>query len=152
MLAVLTTASEVRHAISERRAGRDPSDQEEPDRAIEALAHAGDELAGQLMQIRSSLVISVVEGDETAVAPTRHMIIVLRFNRVLRLLQRIHQRLLSLYPAIPEDLVEEARMFMARCQRIMNDELEASYEEQVLLIDHLLDFAVRMERSVRIAS
>ncbi len=149
LLAVLSTASEVRHGIRERRAGRDPSDQERPEHAIDALLQAGEELAGHLMQIRSGLVISVVEGDETAVAPTRHMLIVLRYNRVLRLLHRVHQGLLSLYPAVVEDVVEEARVFMARCQRIMHDELEASYEEQVLLIDHLLDFSVRMERVVR---
>lgn len=152
MLAVLSTASEVRHGILERRAGRDPSDQEEAELAVEALEEAAEELAGHLMRIRSSLVISVVEGEEGAVAPARHMLVVLRFNRVQRLLQRIHQGLLSLYPTIPGELAEEARVFLSQCQRIMHDELEASYEEQVLLIDHLLDFAVRMARTVRIVS
>ncbi len=149
MLATLTAASEVRHGIRERRAGRDPSMQEASGVVIPFLLEAGEELGTLLLQIRSGLVISVVEGDDVVVAPTRHMLIVLRFNHVTRLLQRVHQRLMSLYPRVDEDLVEEARQLHARSQTMLDDELEAGYEELVVWIDRLLDFTVRMERTVR---
>ena len=149
MLATLTAASEVRHAIRERRAGRDPSMQETSGVVVPFLLEAGEELGTLLLQIRSGLVIAVVEGDEVMVAPTRHMLIVLRFNRVTRLLQRVHQRLMSLYPHVEGELVEESRLLHARSQAMLDDELDAGYEELVVWIDRLLDFTVRMERVVR---
>jgi hypothetical protein len=150
LLATLTTAGEVRHAIRERRDGRDPSQQEEPKVVIPLLLQVGEELAALLLQIRASLVIAVVEGDGVVVAPTRHMLRVLRLNQVVHLLHRIHQRLLSLYPDVSEDLIEEGRLLHSESRAYIQDETDAGYEEQVELIDRLLDFTVRMERSVRV--
>jgi hypothetical protein len=108
LLAALSTAEEVRASMAERRAGRDPSAQAPPDLAAARLHDAGETLMDLLMQ----LVLGQVpeQGDEEELAhAVRHFDRLMKLRRAERLVQTMHQHLLSLYPEVSESLVEEAR-------------------------------------------
>src|SRR5690554_4310968 len=114
LLSTLRTASEVRHAMAERRAGRDPSGQEEGQPVRAYLRAALPSLRGLLSRLRISLV---VERDER-VALVQAFEDRLTLARLARELHVVHQRLLSLYPDIPEQLVEEARLRQQEAERL----------------------------------
>lgn len=115
MLATLRTAAELRHALDERRAGRDPSDQEAAASAQRHLAEARAELRALLVRLRVSLLL--VERDEaTALAQAFEDRMLLA--RAERLAHGIHQRLLSLYPAAEPDVIEAARTVRDEAARL----------------------------------
>lgn len=114
LLSTLRTASEVRHAMAERRAGRDPSGQERGQPVRAYLQAALPTLRGLLSRLRVSLV---VERDERA-AFVQAFEDRLALARLARELHVVHQRLLSLYPAVPEALVEEARLRQQEAERL----------------------------------
>lgn len=114
LLSTLRTASEVRHAMAERRAGRDPSGQEESSPVRAYLRAALPTLQGLLSRLRVSLI---VERDERA-AFVQAFEDRLTLARLARELHVVHQRLLSLYPDMPEALVEEARLRQQEAERL----------------------------------
>lgn len=109
LLSTLSSALEVARAIRERREGRDPSDQQTADLVLPRLEDNADELEARLVAIRTSLIAGE-QGDTTGgVALVRHMNLLLLLTSVSRGLHLMHQRLMSLYPAVTEDLVEDSR-------------------------------------------
>lgn len=123
-MSTLSAAIDLVHAMSERRRGRDPSAQE--DRAVAAayLRESADELEDQVLAIRASLVAGSDDSEKDGVIRmSRRMNEVLILNHVARRLHVMHQRLLSLYPDVPEVLIEDARLLAARCARL-RDRLE----------------------------
>lgn len=108
----MTLAAAVRAAvgasrsIEDRRAGREPSAQEPEDVARADLAALCDEVSTLVVRLRLHAV---------AAAPTPETAVLLAFEDLTlvedlgRAVRRAHQKLLSLYPAVPEDVVEEAR-------------------------------------------
>jgi len=123
LLATLRTAAETRHAIEERRAGRDPSRQEPPDEARAALEDACDELAELVVRLRTLRAYATHRPGEAAdVRSVRHFDALTTLARVRRLLHRIHQRLMSLYPDVSGALVERARLLHKRARSIQNED------------------------------
>jgi hypothetical protein len=114
LLSTLRTAVEVRHAISERRAGRDPSGQEDGPSVEAYLRGVLPELHHLLGRLRLSLVVA--RSDEAAFVQAFEDRLVLA--RLARELHVVHQRLLSLYPAVPESLIEEARLRQREAERL----------------------------------
>lgn len=114
LLATLRTANEVRHALAERRAGRDPSAQEPAASVRDYLAEALPELKGLVARLRISLV---VERDERAalVHAFEDRMVLARLSRELHI---VHQRLLSLYPDVPEGIVEDTRLRQQEVERL----------------------------------
>ena len=109
LLATLSTAATVRESVAERRAGYDPSAQEPAGRAAARLRTAGRTLMDVLMQLALSRV-PLAQGDEDQLShAVRHFDVFLKLRRAERLTQAMHQHLLSLYPDVSEELVEEAR-------------------------------------------
>jgi hypothetical protein len=129
LLSTLSSAMEVAHSIRNRRLGCDPSEQQEPSDVLPSLAENAADIDARLIAIRTSLVAAereVIEG----VSLIRHMNDLLLVSGIARLLHLMHQRLLSLYPAISGDLVEEARRLGGVCSSLMdeeNDEKAATY-------------------------
>ena len=114
LLATLRTANEVRQTMAERRAGRDPSAQEAGTTVRDYLAMGLPEWKGLVTRLRVSLV---VERDERAalVHAFEDRLVLARLARELHI---VHQRLLSLYPDVPEALVEETRLRQQEGERL----------------------------------
>ena len=123
LLATLSTAEEVREAMAERRAGRDPSAQAPPDLAAARLHDAGETLMDLLMQ----LVLGQVpqrDDDEDLAHAVRHFDLLMKLRRAERLVTTMHQHLLSLYPEVSEELVEEARHVHDEIEAVVDTERE----------------------------
>jgi len=131
MLSTLLTALEVRFRTSERRAGRDPSDQEEPLVAKAYLGEGVADLEDLLMQLSTSAAITANHDEDYIVAAVRRFDDLMMLNQAGVLLQSIHQRLLSLYPAVREALVEEARL-LQHVQREVSDSGEEVYRDRLV--------------------
>lgn len=182
LLATLQTAWTVKGAIGERRAGRDPAAQQSADDARAYLAEAARELTRLHMQLLMAKVQAArplpsassqsdglppdglppdgKPGDENPeppargqrVAMVRQFDVLMKLRRTGRLLHSAHQRLMSLYPAVSEELVEEAR----RCRGELStlDAVDdASGEDRfgeplTLFLQRLLSFAAWLEREL----
>ena len=144
-LATLTTAAEVRHAIQERISGRDPSDQEQAAFVRPILIMAAEPLRSLLFQLRASVVHAKHQDEEFVAAQVRRFGDLMRLRRTARMLNRVHQRLLSLYPEVSEALVEEARDMQQQCVALLEsddapflDELDRFVEKGVAFSDWML--------------
>jgi phosphate uptake regulator len=109
LLATLATATDVRNAVADRRAGRDPSAQEPAGVAAAHLRESGNDLMDLGMQLMLGRVHLAHHEEGPLAAAVRHFDVLMKLRRAERLLQSMHQRLLSLYPDVSEALVEEAR-------------------------------------------
>ena len=67
-------------------------------------------------------------------------------DRAARLLHLVHQRLLSLYPAVSETLVEEVRLLSAEAARLL--EGDAGAEPLAAFVERALLFLEWMESEV----
>ncbi len=123
LFSTLSTATEVWHAARERRAGRDPSAQEETVVVRPYLRRAAGELQALLMQLQAGLIRAEQADEEGYVAAlVRRYHYLMALHRVAQHLKVIHQRLLSLYPAVTEALVEEARLLYGESSALPADE------------------------------
>lgn len=109
LLATLSTAADVCTSVAERRAGRDPAAQEPPARAAARVRTSGRELMDVLMQIALSRVPLEGQGGQLSDA-VRHFDLLMKVRGAEHRVQEMHQRLLSLYPEVSANLVEEARI------------------------------------------
>ena len=123
LFSTLSTATEVWHAVRERRAGRDPSAQEEAVVVRPYLRRAAGELQALLMQLQAGLIQAERADEEGHIAAlVRRYHDLMALHRVAQHLKVIHQRLLSLYPAVTEALVEEARLLYGQSSVLPADE------------------------------
>lgn len=121
LLATLSTATDVRHAVAERRAGRDPSAQEPPKRASAAVRLAASELKDLGMHLMMGQTHLRYHSEEPLGAAVRHFDLLLKLRQAERALHSAHQRLLSLYPDVSEALVEEVREVHRAVEALVDD-------------------------------
>ena len=69
-------------------------------------------------------------------------------QRISRRLHLVHQRLLSLYPEVDADLIEEARILGNKSIEVVETESESELSAFVLYLDRLLDFTAEVQRNV----
>ena len=123
LLATLSAATEVKFRIEERKAGRDASEQEDEEFALSYLIEAEDELRTALVNVRAGFVLDDASADPIAKS-VRRFSELSRIRSMCSLLQLMHQRMLSIYPQISEELVEEARQLIIACEALLELEDE----------------------------
>lgn len=122
LLATLQTAMDVREAVEGRRAGRDPSGQEPPEVTRPYLRVAEQELRELHLQLLAGHLLALRADEESLAASVRRFDLLMKLRRTERLLHGTHQRLLSLYPEVPEALVEAARTTHSVCAALLEAE------------------------------
>ncbi len=124
LLATLSTAAECWTAVAERRAGYDPSAQEDAGVVRPRLQASVRTLDGALRRLQQHLVYMRHRREAYLPALVRRFEIMMTVWRVARSLKEIHQRLMSLYPAVSEVLVEEARCLQDAAAALLEAEAE----------------------------
>ena len=148
MLSTLTTAGELWRAVRERRAGRDPSAQE-ADGVVRAwVPGARRELQEMAMRLRASLSYTRYHEQEHVEALVRRFDDLLTLRRLAGLLHTLHQRLLSLYPAVSEALAEDARLLQAESAALLDAEDDAFAGALPALLDRLQAFLEALRADV----
>lgn len=142
LLSTLRTATEVRYALAERRAGRDPSEQEDARPVRAYLQAVGSEIGSLIARLRVSLV---VEHEEQA-AFVQAFEDRLTLSRLARELHVVHQRLLSLYPDVPESLIEAARLRQAEAEHLATASGEGFGALLTLWMDRATGFLEGLEK------
>ncbi len=118
LMSAMSTAADVVSGMAERRRGADPTSQEGPEVTRPYLKAAADELEDHVVALRAGRALRRDRPASRVVHLARGVNEVLLLNRLVRLFHGIHQRLLSLYPAVPDELVEGARLL----ERAFTDE------------------------------
>ena len=150
LFSTLSTATEVWQAARERRAGRDPSAQEEAVVVRPYLRRAAGELQALLMQLQAGLVQAErMEEEGTVAVLVRRYHDLMALHRVAEHLKIIHQRLLSLYPAVTEALVEEARLLYGESSALLADEEAVFLVRLGSFLHGALVFTGSLHRAVR---
>lgn len=126
LFSTLSTATTLWQAARERRAGRDPSAQEQAAFVRTYLRRATGELQALLMQLQAGLIQAEHAEDEGYIAAlVRRYHDLMALRRVTHHLKVIHQRLLSLYPEVADTLVEEARLVRDESSALLGVEDDA---------------------------
>ncbi len=150
MLSTLSIAIEIATAMSERRRGRDPSEQQTMDVVLPALEEDADDLSAQLIALQTSAVAA--EREETnGVALVRHVNELLLLAGIARRLNGMHQRLMSLFPGVNEELVEAAR-HLARCCAELNDVQYGRASARSSFIENAVAFLDQSRREIKLLS
>ncbi|MEM1097027.1 MAG: hypothetical protein AAGJ10_20715 [Bacteroidota bacterium] len=109
LAATLTAAARISRAWRERKAGIDPTE-DEPQGVAEAyVQEAIRTLQTEALQLRTTHVLLHRVDEDADARAVRHFDGLTTLQRLVDLLQRTHQRLLSLYPVATPELVEAAR-------------------------------------------
>ncbi|WP_103020639.1 hypothetical protein [Salinibacter altiplanensis] len=136
LLASLSTAATLHESAVQRRAGRDPSAQAPIDQAVARLQNAGQTLMDLLMEMALSRVPLEQRDEDPLPHAVRHFDLLMKMRRAERLAQAMHQHLLSLYPEISEELVEEARRTHDEIEQFVDhalaDDAEGPHLSEVL--------------------
>ncbi len=146
LFSTLQTAADVWQSTKERRAGHDPSEQEEATFVRGYLRESLGELQALAMGLRASLIAREDAGRIAA--------LVRRFNdlsmlhRIARLLHVIHQRMLSLYPALDAALVEDARVLQTFASALLDQTGDAFLEQAEAFAHDVLRFCGDLHRAV----
>lgn len=125
LMSTLATAADVVYGMSERRQGRDPSSQEDSELAGRWIRAAAHEIEEYLLSLRAGRILLERDDAEGSHAHSRRMSEVMILNHLVRLFQVVHQRLLSLYPAVSEELVEDSRLLHAECTALRDGEADS---------------------------
>lgn len=107
--ASLATVATCWHQRTERRQGHDPTTQEDPAWVCTYLHEATDVLIDAVWQVRQHNAFLLGETETPMTGAVRHFEVMLVLSTLSHTLQKIHQRLLSLYPAVAPGLLEDAR-------------------------------------------
>ena len=140
LLSVLSTAADVHEGINRRRAGRDPRTQEDPSRVRAYLWKAVQRLEDGCIRL---FMQQVYTADQEVVRRMDQLLLVRRLTRELHL---VHQRLLSLYPAVAEEPVEEVRLLEQRFEALAEGSPDAFGDDLAAAVDHGLQTAGRLRR------
>lgn len=142
LLSTLSTAVQIHRGIRARRSGEDPSEQEAASTARSYLGSAVSEL--RLLLTRLRITVAAGDRDDVSTAAVRRFPQAMMLAQTARHLHRIHQRLMSLYPGVPESLVEQARLLHAEAEALPHLEpgrFESSLgpfiEQGLTFVDHL---------------
>ena len=150
LISSASTATRVMRAVVDRRKGVDPSEQEVPDQATTGLRASLDELQALLVPV---LVASaVVDAEELEERPRliRHFDELQRLAEVVILMHRVHQRLLSVYPQVADDVVEEARALHKEAVEAADQFGDCEEAIRPLLV-RILDFTLDLERFLQLS-
>ena len=128
LMSTLATAADVVHSMSERRSGRDPSAQEDPEVAAAFVRAATIELEEHLLALQASRVLSEKHDASHSVLLSRRMNEVMILNYIARVLHLVHQRTMSLYPSVSGELVEEARRMHRECTALRDEDETLAFE------------------------
>lgn len=115
LISTLSAAMDVVRGMADRRRGIDPASQEEPGVARAFLQKTAEELAGHMIALRTGSVVRHAPSGEGSVVLARRMNELMLLKQTAQLLHLMHQRLMSLYPEVGEDLIEEARLLETTC-------------------------------------
>lgn len=148
LFSTLTTASEVWQDARERRAGRDPSEQEAEAVVVPYLKTASGELQALLMQLQASRIQADREEEGHIARLVRRYNDLTRLRHVSHLLQVVHQRLLSLFPEIPATLPEQTRILQRQSSMLLEAEETLFQQEIGLFLHHALVYTGRLHREV----
>ena len=149
LFSTLSTATTLWQAARERRAGRDPSAQEQAAFVRTYLRRAVGELQALLMQLQAALIQAAHADDEGYVAAlVRRYHDMMALRRVTHHLKTIHQRLLSLYPDVAEALVEEARLLRDESSVLLGIEDESFAAHLSLFLHRALLFTGSLHRAL----
>ncbi len=122
LVAAARTALRTAQSVADRRTGRDPSAQE-PEAPVRAdLAVLADRLSGLAVRLQLRAITGVPESEAAALAQAFEDRLLL--DEIAQDVRRSHQKLLSLYPLVPDLVVEDARALAA-------DVGEAAYADDV---------------------
>ncbi|MDT0630188.1 hypothetical protein RQM47_03505 [Rubrivirga sp. S365] len=107
LVATIRAAYGASRSVADRRAGREPSAQESEDVARLDLDALRADLRALVVQLRLRAVADAPDSEAAALAQAfeDHVLV----DDLGGAVRRAHQKLLSLYPAVPEGVVEEAR-------------------------------------------
>ena len=147
LLATLSTASDVRQAVAERRAGRDPSAQESVERAQARIRQASTPLTNTALYLLRSTVPSASD-DVPMAAVVRHFDERMNVYRMGQWAHDIHQALLSLYPRVSEALVEEARAVSNLADALAEAPADAFVEELHTVAQQALSLSAWANREI----
>lgn len=142
LLATLSTAEDVRRSVEERRSDRDPAAQEPALQAASSLRETGDEAMDLLMQLMLGRMHIAHQDEKPIAAAVRHFDLLMKLRRVERLLHRMHQRLLSLYPDVSEALVEEARSSHDAVESLLDADEDHLFEQLDVVTEQCMSFVV----------
>lgn len=148
LLTTLSSALEVAGAMRERRAGRDPSEQQATELVLPFLEEDAGEIEARLIAIRTSHVADEQDVALGRVALVRRMNNLLLLSGVARGLHLMHQRLMSVYPAVSEDLVEGARRLGSASGELV-DLANDSLSEILEFVQEVEAFLVRFRTEVK---
>ncbi|WP_420455853.1 hypothetical protein [Rubrivirga sp.] len=115
LVAAARSALNAARQIGDRRAGRDASEQEPVGSARADLGELWAELGAHVVRLRLRVVTGVPESPAAALAQAFEDRTLL--DDLGRTVGVIHQKLLSLYPAVGEVVVEEARRLAVEARR-----------------------------------
>ena len=119
LVAAARTALATARAVADRRAGRDPSGQEDGGRVRDDLTALVATLSGLTARLRLRAAVGAPSAPAAALAQAfEDRLLLAELGREVR---RSHQKLLSLYPAVSEDTVEQARVLMGATERLATD-------------------------------
>ena len=107
LVAAARTAAHAALAVADRRAGRDASEQQDAAPARAGFDAAVRDLARSLVRLRVRASAALPSDETAALVQVFEGRLVL--DDVARAARRAHQSLLSLYPAVPATLAEDAR-------------------------------------------
>lgn len=148
LLATLSTAAELHSTVEERRAGRDPTAQEDASVAVPHLHTATQEVRHLAMQLLLSHVSIVNQHEPDLAALVRHFDQRMKLQRIARRTRSIHQRLLSLYPEVSEELVEEARTVERDGETLIDSEIDAFAQQLTPFLQRALSLATWVRHEV----
>lgn len=146
LVSSVSTAARVMRAVHERRSGQDPSGQEAADAACPALRESLESLQELLVPLFVAVSTNVYDADQAdRITVVRKFEELHRMSEALVLLHRTHQRLLSLYPGVPESVVEEARSLHHEASAWLDTGDRAA--DQILpLLARILGFSARLDQ------
>lgn len=111
LVAAARTALHTARSVADRRAGRDPSGQE-PEAPVRVdLGTLSDRLAGLGVRLQLRAITGTAETEAAAFAQAFEDRLLL--DEIAQDVRRAHQKLMSLYPAVSHDVVEDARQLAA---------------------------------------
>ncbi|MEM1117181.1 MAG: hypothetical protein AAGJ11_11790 [Bacteroidota bacterium] len=127
LVAAARAAVNAARAVDDRRMGRDASEQE-PEAPVRIdLTRLGDRVSEFVVRLRLRVVAGAPDAEAAALAQAFEDRLLL--DDAAQTLGRAHQKLMSLYPAVEDALVEDTRVLAAEAARHAHaDDLEAGLD------------------------
>ncbi|HEX9951495.1 MAG TPA: hypothetical protein VGB53_06975 [Rubricoccaceae bacterium] len=133
LVAAARTAAHAARQVADRRAGLDASEQQDAGPAGTLLSAAVRSLTVLLVRLRVRLATAEPADPTAALVQAFEGRLVL--DDVAREARRAHQALLSLYPAVAAETVEEARRLALAAEALATADVERSPGAAVLTAD-----------------